>query len=389
MAERTRNYQTRPQSIPGVEEILHPRGIQEIRRTLLAYDPRFDIQAYRQLANLAGQLPQEELQRRKSQLGLRTRHNLETVLGERFNVEISQVSYSISLKGELINPDHDEPFLEIVRRGREYRQQFANRDDCLREEAEVAGFEKVQEILATRNQQPGTRIVVISPKGNEASVYQHNFFDIYQKEGHEKVKMSRYTSRLSHHEFWGVARKLDPTLPTPLEPTDAYFLSRPIATDKSLDQILGMFSPDENTMPRDTHQRLLQACEPLINAYIDNPSHRTYNAILNFADGLVLGSDPQTAYPDNHLEIKPPQALIDFYGSLPVRPVSTGCGVQSGFTSIVNGQLSIVNFLPFSVSEFALNYFHCPGCGGQIESGRGITTCPHCGLTKEQAGSKC
>lgn len=34
-------------------------------------------------------------------------------------------------------------------------------------------------------------------------------------------------------------------------------------------------------------------------------------------------------------------------------------------------------------------YFNCPKCGGRIESGRGITTCPHCGLTKEQAGSTC
>ena len=33
--------------------------------------------------------------------------------------------------------------------------------------------------------------------------------------------------------------------------------------------------------------------------------------------------------------------------------------------------------------------FNCPGCQGEIESGKGITTCPHCGLTKEKAGSKC
>lgn len=34
-------------------------------------------------------------------------------------------------------------------------------------------------------------------------------------------------------------------------------------------------------------------------------------------------------------------------------------------------------------------YFRCPGCKGKIKSGEGTTTCPHCGMTKEQAGSKC
>ena len=29
--------------------------------------------------------------------------------------------------------------------------------------------------------------------------------------------------------------------------------------------------------------------------------------------------------------------------------------------------------------------FDCPKCSGKIDSGKGITTCPHCGFTKEQA----
>lgn len=33
--------------------------------------------------------------------------------------------------------------------------------------------------------------------------------------------------------------------------------------------------------------------------------------------------------------------------------------------------------------------FPCPQCHKNIPSGRGITTCPHCGITKEEAGSKC
>lgn len=39
--------------------------------------------------------------------------------------------------------------------------------------------------------------------------------------------------------------------------------------------------------------------------------------------------------------------------------------------------------------EITESSFPCPGCGGLIPSGFGITTCPHCGLTKEKAGSTC
>ena len=40
-------------------------------------------------------------------------------------------------------------------------------------------------------------------------------------------------------------------------------------------------------------------------------------------------------------------------------------------------------------SEIMEASFPCPRCQGAIPSGRGITTCPHCGLTKEEAGSTC
>lgn len=34
-------------------------------------------------------------------------------------------------------------------------------------------------------------------------------------------------------------------------------------------------------------------------------------------------------------------------------------------------------------------FFDCPKCHGPIPSGRGITTCPHCGARKEEFGSGC
>ena len=55
-----------------------------------------------------------------------------------------------------------------------------------------------------------------------------------------------------------------------------------------------------------------------------------------------------------------------------------------------NGTSSAFNtFIGNALVEGPLGSFPCPRCNGSIPSGLGITTCPHCGLTKEQAGSTC
>jgi len=46
-------------------------------------------------------------------------------------------------------------------------------------------------------------------------------------------------------------------------------------------------------------------------------------------------------------------------------------------------------FQSFSGTETEESSFPCPRCNQPIPSGQGITTCPHCGLTKEEAGSTC
>lgn len=51
-----------------------------------------------------------------------------------------------------------------------------------------------------------------------------------------------------------------------------------------------------------------------------------------------------------------------------------------------NTQSAFGVFFENSLTESS---FPCPRCNGPIASGYGITTCPHCGLTKEEAGSTC
>lgn len=60
--------------------------------------------------------------------------------------------------------------------------------------------------------------------------------------------------------------------------------------------------------------------------------------------------------------------------SAPIGPYASSCGpiLQSAFNKMFGNSLNI--------SEA---YFDCPKCHGAIPSGRGITTCPHCGAKKE------
>lgn len=70
-----------------------------------------------------------------------------------------------------------------------------------------------------------------------------------------------------------------------------------------------------------------------------------------------------------------------------------GCGV-SAFASVGDRLVGAQSILARSVLPDlagiteSSDYFTCPKCEGKIESGKGTTTCPHCGFTKEQAASE-
>ena len=105
---------------------------------ILGYEPFFDVHAYQNLATQKNLISPQEFSRRKNQLDERTRTNLDTMLGERFNVELSRVTYEIE-NNHLMSSQHDKPFLEIIRHGQKYRQENGS-NDTVRELAEVEGF---------------------------------------------------------------------------------------------------------------------------------------------------------------------------------------------------------------------------------------------------------
>src|SRR3989338_3268543 len=168
-------------------------------RQILGYDPNLDLDAAAHLDNLKQALPTNEYERRQVQFEQAIRRNLETALGERFNIEISIVNYQL-IDGQLKSDEYDEPFLDRIKRGQRYRQLLGSLE-VKREKAEVLGFARLEQLLPQISDTGSEKIIIISPQGNTDSVYQHNYFDIYQKQESNKVKMARYTSSLSLEEF--------------------------------------------------------------------------------------------------------------------------------------------------------------------------------------------
>lgn len=307
--------------------------------TLRGYDVDIDIADFRN-----AQTGIEALRARK-------KHDLETMLGERFNVEIAQTTYNIK-NAQLYHSEFNEPFTERIRLGIEYRR-ARNSPDQIREQAELEGFGRLETQLATSP--PGTKFIIISPPGKQ---YPKNFFDIYQKTSDNIIESSRYTSTLSSRELLTVAAELDITwhaasIANPHQiPTDAHFLRSPIKTSLTTEKILEKFHPEEDTMQFAQYRQLIEAAAPIILVYLsqlENGSepkevYKNYNALLNFADQWVQNPNNRQSYMQN-LAIDIP-GTINELAILPVRPVAAGCGIQGAYET-ANGQA------PYSVADYA------------------------------------
>ena len=390
-----------------------PERTLHIPEASLAYNTKLDVKAYLALKESGQYLNPEAYQKKLATLNNLTRLNLQTSLGERYNVELFQINYYIE-DGLIKHSLYQEPFIDTIRRGQQFR--LANGStDVAREIAEIVGFEKVGAILI--DEEPGgeKKVVVISPKGVQDSIYQHNFFDVYQGDKDGQIVMSRFTCKFSYREFYDAATNIDPFVALPKNPKDVDFLANPLIIYQNIGDIQKTFHPQEATMSHYQYQELLEVCAPLIACYLKaltNPNFsevtKIYNALLNYADEIILlRSGPLKPIKTTWVELYNLkgrtlniEGFVSLYGNQPVRQVTTACGISgSSQNSSILPPMNL--FRPFSVSEFGLstsscsecagpeNHFHCPGCGKQIISGQGITTCPHCGLTKEQAGSKC
>lgn len=347
-------------------ERLQPRAI--------AYEPQFDQRIGLKASYLSRQI--------------------DTFVGERLNVLLSKIKYEI--KNNLIyGQDMDEPFIDVMKRGVDYRRKVEgeNRVDKNREEAEVEGFLKTQEILCNPETPIGTMILSISPQGEENSLYQHNFYDIFtlkEEKGQRFIEARRYSSALSTDEY---KDKLKPLHDTEKNIDDAYFLSHPVKIDngffENADEIHSYLHKDHKTTELGEFERIIKTCDLLKQEYIRTKDPRVLDAIMNKADlqaGLIdLKHDRLYDF-----LIGPSKALtvdqeIDFLGRQIVRAAASGCGPSNGFSN----EKSISS--PFSVSDFGIGddkfgsrEFECPECGKTNIRPKDelIKKCQHCNSSK-------
>src|SRR5690606_6830339 len=107
----------------------------------------------------------------------------------------------------------DEPFMNMLIRGRDYRREHGKPIDHSREDAEVEGFAKIEQTLCSPDTAVGTMMISISPPGEKGSSYTHNFYDIFtlapDKQGDRYIEARRYSSALSNEEYSLKATAID------------------------------------------------------------------------------------------------------------------------------------------------------------------------------------
>lgn len=355
---------------------------------IVAYEPSFDRKAYET----------KDLKDREK-LDAYTKTQLETHLGERFNVLLSTTRYEI--KNEKIYGENtNEPFMQILQRGVDYRHKFGNFVDWKREEAEVESFNIIEKTLLSKDARVGEMMLLVSPPGGENSIYKHNFYDVFSLKEDEKgkyIEAIRYSSSLTNDEY---AQKLKPIKDFGKDVKDFDFLASPIKVDakfKSADDVHKYLHKNHEFITKEEFDQITAVVAPLITSYINTLSEKpfdqrlqllTYNAILNKADivlSLVRHKDKQKLVRDYIIQSQmSAKTDIFMFGNKPVRVVSTGCGSSGGFN--VTNNLN-VTFSPFSVSEFAnkknQEWFSCPKCNYKANGPVG-NICPGCRLTKEE-----
>jgi len=373
----------------------------EVRRT---YSVLLDIQDYRRLHALRETIPEEEFQRRLETQNSLVRRNLETSLGERFNADCLRINYYIG-NGQLMHSFYKAPFLKRVELGQRSREQNGS-TEVEREFAEVISFEKVQSSMTNPDFDPKAKIIVISPRGQKDTIYNHNFYDIYSKDENGDIAMSRFYSKSSYRQFYEAACNIDPFSDLPENPNDADFIARPLITYKSIEEIHQIFNRDEGTMSHQEFLALLKNSSFAISSYIkalaknpflsDEEYQGKYNAIPNLSDicaGLNLQNLSRFKREQIIEAIRQPnlrEGMLVYLGAQTVRTTSGGCGLSGGYLTSTN------NYGFQSVSEFATGFnslledqygtleIHCEECGATYmrTPGKLEKSCRHCGGTR-------
>lgn len=279
--------------------------------------------------------------------------------------------------------DMNEPFVDSLKRGRDYRKTHGKSVDWAREESEVIGFEKIQNALLAKEAKIGETMLSVSYRGGKNSTYKRNFYDIFtvreKQTGERFIETRRYASSLGLSDY-------ESKLGVFGEAED--FLANPIKMPDGLvpDDIHAYLHNDHGFMGEGEFEAIKNECKGLINAYtralIQQPGNDTlhrilFNTIINKADDISEKLN-KGAY---NYELTDPITLQDEvqrYGFQPVKEIETGCGMLGGYDVKITS--------PFGVAEFASDMlgeraFNCPSCKKENirPYNQLLPRCLHCG----------
>ncbi len=196
----------------------------------------------------------------------------------------------------------------------------------------------------------GSKILSISPKGDEDSKYQHNFYDIFtlkERDGEKYVELSRYSSALSTRDY---AKRLgfDPNNP----PKAADFLADPIEIRNVFitpEEIHKDLHIDHEYMdPSDFLNEIWASSlvQTFVKSYQLNRDARSFNAVLNAADEVWENKNRREKgeVDNDYLNYNPSYSKLRYLEEKEVRQAGGQCPGKSG---------ADINNSPFSVSDFA------------------------------------
>ncbi len=361
-------------------------GLPEDRKELMHYNPVF----------ARFQFEKARTEKERKQFLRSEEQQLQTVYRERWRTRESVSGYSIDEQGKLRNKDWQrEPFEDVILRGI-MMQKDANSKEQEREESELVGFRKIQQVLTNAETPKGTKMVLISPPSTkEESPYKLNFVDIFEKT-EQGVKATRFMLPKEFDRHEEVAKSIDSKyFQDEKGSRDAWYLARPIqlgeeARFKSPTEILDkLFEKDRQAMQEEAFQEIYKTCVPMVNYYLSilcqeqfDPVAiaKAFNAVLNKGDEVVKdwkegkSSKSSAKAPKPIFIYKDIKKEAEYYGRMPVAVVATNCRESGGFA--MSGA-PMNRMSPFgnptegvtSVAYFGIDYdkygnreFNCPSC---------------------------
>jgi hypothetical protein len=380
---------------------------------LLTYEPGLDRGVYATLKTFQDIPEQSAYVHTRNELNAQTSFSVETFIGERLNVGLSEFRYDLR-GGKMYGQGMDESLLDMIQRGRDCRDAIAKDVDRPRQDAEIEQFQKIENLLGNDQTQLGTTVISLSPPGGEGSSYAHNFYDVFvlSEDANTKEKYiaaHRYASDLSLEEYKQRAEELNPGYfaEHKNDPIDSYFLSHPLVLDTK---------SSLSGKPEDIHAALHKGHEFLstedfaevkrviaglvssyVNTLVENPddelllnSHLNY--IMNSADDVATRlRRPSTGM---HRERQKEEIMgpllsredILREGKKTVRSAGTGCGESKAFGTEDRGPSNMSEFSmrDFGTDKLGNRTFDCPDCGEMNVRpvNQTIKECQHCGSSK-------